>query len=575
MNIGSIAKLSRYWHTIRYLKPVQTYGRLWFRLRRPAPDLRPAPVLRPVADGWIPCARKPSMIVDATVGPTSVGRCASGGLKSALQPAPIGFRFLSVERKLSSASDWNRPDWPKLWLYNLHYFDDLNAADAAARVAWHRALVSRWIAENPPAAGNGWEPYPLSLRLVNWIKWLAAGNAPEAGMVDSLAVQARWLMNRLEWHLLGNHLLANAKALVFAGTFFAGAEADTWRQQGLAILRREYAEQILADGGHFERSPMYHAIILEDLLDLIQLALRWPGGVEADTEAAWRHDARRMLGWLTAMTHPDGEIALFNDAAIGIAPNLAALTAYASVLGIAAEESPRIGNPGQRRLLPDSGYLRAEADEAVLLADVGEIGPDYLPGHAHADTLSFELSVFGQRVVVNSGTSEYGLGAERLRQRGTAAHSTVQIDGADSSEVWSGFRVARRARPLGRTLDEEGGALILGCAHDGYARLPGRPLHRREWRLTSGGLRIIDRVEGGFGRAVARFHLHPAITAHGEGVFGELELSDGHRIRWSASGGVVRIVGSTWHPEFGQSVANHCIELELEGPHAVMEFAWA
>ena len=482
---------------------------------------------------------------------------------------PARFRFLSAEREASAAADWNRPDWPKLWLYNLHYFDDLCATDAAARVAWHRALVSRWIAENPPAGGNGWEPYPLSLRLVNWIKWLAAGNAPEAGMVDSLAVQARWLMARLEWHLLGNHLLANAKALVFAGTFFAGAEADTWRQQGLAILRREYAEQILADGGHFERSPMYHAIILEDLLDLIQLALRWPGVIDAGTVAGWRQTAERMLGWLSVMTHPDGEIAFFNDAAIGIAPNLTALAAYASGLGIVA---------GGLKSALRSGYVRMERGDAVLLADVGEIGPDYLPGHAHADTLSFELSVFGQRVVVNSGTSEYGLGAERLRQRGTAAHSTVQIDGADSSEVWSGFRVARRARPLGMTLDgldEEGGAVILGCAHDGYARLPGRPLHRREWRLTSGGLRIIDRVEGGFGRAVARFHLHPAITAHGEGVFGELELSDGHRIRWSASGGAVRIVGSTWHPEFGQSVAGHCIELELEGPHAVMEFAWA
>ena len=541
----------RYWHTLRHLKPAQIYGRLWFRLHRPRPDLRPAPALRPAEGGWMRCARQSSM------------------------PGPATFRFLSVTREASAADDWNRTDWPKLWLYNLHYFDDLNADAAATRVAWHRAFVARWIAENRPAAGNGWEPYPLSLRLVNWVKWLAAGNVPDPGMLDSLAVQARWLMKRLEWHLLGNHLLANAKALVFAGTFFAGPEADAWRQQGLAILRREHAEQILNDGGHFERSPMYHAIILEDLLDLIQLALRWPWVIEAGAEPAWRRDAGRMLDWLQAMTHPDGEIAFFNDAAIGIAPNLAALTAYAGAFGIAAEESPRIGNPSQRRLLPESGYLRAEAGVAVLLADVGEIGPDYLPGHAHADTLCFELSVFGQRLVVNSGTSEYGLGAERLRQRGTAAHSTVQIDGADSSEVWSGFRVARRARPLCRTLDELDGAVILGCAHDGYLRLPGRPLHRREWRLTRGGLRITDRIEGGFGRAVARFHLHPAITVHGDGVLGELELSDGHRIRWSASGGAVRIVGSTWHPEFGQSVAGHCIELELEGPHAVMEFAWA
>jgi uncharacterized heparinase superfamily protein len=541
----------RYWHTLRHLKPVQIYGRLWFRLHRPSPDLRPAPAVRPAENGWMRCARQSSM------------------------PGPATFRFLSVEREASAAADWNRADWPKLWLYNLHYFDDLNADAAAARVVWHRAFVARWIVDNPPAIGNGWEPYPLSLRLVNWVKWLAAGNVPEPGMVDSLAVQARWLMKRLEWHLLGNHLLANAKALVFTGTFFAGAEADVWRQQGLAILRREHAEQILNDGGHFERSPMYHAIILEDLLDLIQLALRLPGVIEAATAAAWRRDAVRMLGWLATMTHPDGEIAFFNDAAIGIAPNLAALTAYAGSLGIAAEESPRIGNPGQRRLLPESGYLRAEAGAAVLLADVGEIGPDYLPGHAHADTLSFELSVFGQRLVVNTGTSEYGLGAERLRQRGTAAHSTVQIDGADSSEVWSGFRVARRARPVGFAANDDAGAVAVSCAHDGYGRLPGRPLHRRDWRMTAQGLRVIDSIEGGFGTAVARFYLHPAVTASGADDGGRLTLPDGHIIHWSVSGGAARIEAATWHPEFGRSIASTCIELLFSGPQVTMELSWA
>lgn len=484
---------------------------------------------------------------------------------------PATFRFLSVEREASAADDWNRPDWPKLWLYNLHYFDDLNADAAAARVEWHRALVARWIAENPPAAGNGWEPYALSLRLVNWVKWLAVGNAPPAGMVDSLAVQARWLTKRLEWHLLGNHLLANAKALVFAGTFFAGAEAAAWRQQGLAILQREHAEQILNDGGHFERSPMYHAIILEDLLDLIQLALRWPGVIEAATEAAWRRDAGRMLDWLQAMTHPDGEIAFFNDAASGIAPNLAALAAYAGALGIVAEDLPS----RRRRLLPDSGYLRADLGEAVLLADAGEIGPDYLPGHAHADTLSFELSVFGQRVVVNSGTSEYGLGAERLRQRATAAHSTVQIDGADSSEVWSGFRVARRARPVGFAASEQAGAVEVSCAHDGYRRLPGRPLHRRRWCMTAQGLRVIDRVEGGYGAAVARFYLHPVVAASSTDGGGQLALPDGHIIRWSVAGGAARLVAATWHPEFGRSIASTCIELVFSGPQVTMEFSWA
>lgn len=535
-----------YFHTLRYLKPIQLYGRLLFRLRRPAPDLRPPPALRPTTGQWARCARVVSMT------------------------GPARFHFLSVTRTLTSAADWNRSDWPKLWLYNLHYFDDLNADGAAARLEWHRALMARWIVENPPAVGNGWEPYPLSLRLVNWIKWLAAGNAPEAGVVQSLAVQARWLMGRLEWHLLGNHLLANAKALVFAGTFFSGPEADVWREKGLAILRREHAEQILEDGGHFERSPMYHAIILEDLLDLIQLAQRWPGTMDPAAVTEWRRLALRMLDWLAAMTHPDGGIAFFNDAAFGIAPKLAELGAYAVELGMVAG-----GLKSALQSALQSGYVRVWRNDAVLIADVGEIGPDYLPGHAHADTLSFELSVFGQRVVVNSGTSEYGLGAERLRQRGTAAHSTVQIDGADSSEVWSGFRVARRARPVDFAASEDADAVELTCAHDGYRRLPGRPLHRRIWRMTEQDLRVTDTVEGGFGEAMARFYLHPAVTASSAGDSGLLTLPDGHIIRWSATGGAARVIAATWHPEFGQSIASMCIELVFKGPQVTMEFSWA
>jgi uncharacterized heparinase superfamily protein len=216
-----------------------------------------------------------------------------------------------------------------------------------------------------------------------------------------------------------------------------------------------------------------------------------------------------------------------------------------------------------------------EEGDAVLIADVSEIGPDYLPGHAHADSLSFELSVFGQRVVVNSGTSEYGLGVERLRQRGTAAHSTVQIDGADSSEVWSGFRVARRARPVGFAAREEPDAAVVTCAHDGYRRLPGRPLHRRSWRMTEQGLRVTDEIEGCFDEAVARFYLHPAVTVSVAGEGGLLALPDGHIMRWSVMGGAARVVSATWHPEFGQSIASACIELVFNGPQVTMDFSWA
>jgi uncharacterized heparinase superfamily protein len=156
---------------------------------------------------------------------------------------------------------------------------------------WHRALLARWVLDNPPARGAESEPYPTSLRVVNWIKWALAGHALEPEWVSRLAEQARWLAAPTEWALRGHHLFARAKALVFAGVFFEGVEAQTWLAQGLAILRKELAEQLLADGGHFELSPMYHSIVLEDVLDLLNLCLAYPDVVPALDEERWRNTA--------------------------------------------------------------------------------------------------------------------------------------------------------------------------------------------------------------------------------------------------------------------------------------------
>ncbi len=211
--MGRHAEIKRLFHTLRYLKPVQIYGRFLFRLYKPRPDLRPRSEIRPAAGTWCePAHREPSLL------------------------GPSLFRFLNVEREILKPVDWNDARLDKLWLYNLHYFDDLNARGAEGRESWHTDLIEKWIDENPPGQGNGWEPYPLSLRITNWIKWVLSGNTLSEEAVQSLAVQVRYLSRRLERYLLGNHLLANSKALLFAGHYFKGNEADSWRTTGEKIL---------------------------------------------------------------------------------------------------------------------------------------------------------------------------------------------------------------------------------------------------------------------------------------------------------------------------------------------------
>lgn len=535
--------IALYYHTLRYLKPSQIYGRVLFRYANPRPELAPAPPRRAALDAWVlPARRRPSLL-----GPS---RC----------------RFLNDDHDISDAGAWNDAAREKLWLYNLHYFDDLNAEHAEARRAWHRPLVERWIAENPPGTGTGWEPYPTSLRIVNWIKWALGGAELPESAQHSLAVQLRWLGRRLEWHLLGNHLLVNAKALVFGGLFFEGDEARAWFERGLEILKKEVAEQVLADGGHFERSPMYHSLVLEDLLDLTNLFKVF--GRSAPT--AWLAAIASMRVWLAAMSHPDREISLFNDAAFGIAPPPRELDRYARDLGL-----DEIADAcGQVVHLEASGYVRVETARGLALLDVGKIGPDYLPGHAHADTLSFELSLFGRRFFVDTGTSRYGIGEERQLQRSTRAHNTVEVDGEDSSEVWGGFRVARRAQPLDVRVEQRLAGIYVSGAHDGYRRLPGRVVHRREWQFTDNSLTVSDTLQGYYKQALVRYHLHPDVEVADDAAGkGELIL-EGEKVRWRVTGGDTDVVPSTWHPEFGVAVPNHCIRVRLTSPLCKMELNW-
>ena len=384
---------------------------------------------------------------------------------------------------------------------------------------------------------------------------------------QSLAVQARWLTRRLEKHILGNHLFTNAKALVHAGLYFDGPEADRWYARGMQLISRALPEQVLPDGGHFELSPMYHALFLEDLLDLLNVLRAF--GRQPPHE--WLTGIASMQRWLQVMSHPDGDIAFFNDAAFGIAPQATELAGYAARLDLPTVAA--LGGPVI--VLESSGYARLAAGDVCVLCDCAEVGPDQLPAHAHADSLSFEMSIGTQRLFVNSGVSQYGTDAERQRQRGTAANNTVIVNDRNSSEVWSGFRVARRARTRTHEVVRSPPASLY-ASHNGYRWLAGRNEHRRRWTLFDGSLQIDDEITGEFRAAAALFHLHPQIAVHSrERDTLVLDLPARPAVRMSFRGaGTLEVRPGTWHPEFGRSVANTCITVPFSGPTLRTRILW-
>ena len=218
---------------------------------------------------------------------------------------------------------------------------------------------------------------------------------------------------------------------------------------------------------------------------------------------------------LGKLCHPDGKIALLSDSAQGVYHEPEHLLTYcARHLPASVTEGDRSGGFS----LPASGYYGWRGcDGTYLIADFGRIGPDYIPGHGHADIFNFELSLNGHRVVTDSGVHDYEDSATRRYCRSTAAHNTVEIDGQDQCELWGAFRVARRGYPrdVAWHCDEKG--FTLSGWHDGYRRLPGKPTHSRQMQWsTAEGLTVQDRIMARRPvQCISRLHLHPACRVTG------------------------------------------------------------
>lgn len=521
-------KLIRYLHTIRHIKPLQ-----------------------------LACFVQQRVFPVTTISPYTgkITTCQNVGMSPIIThtnkaESQNEFVFLSNAKTF----DLDRIDWPcremsKLWRYNLHYFDYVH--DVGRSPETISKLITSWIEHNPPNAEDAWEPFTVSLRIVNWIKLFlqpSSLNAVQKEWLQSLYHQALWLEQNIEKHLLANHFFKNGKALVFVGLYFSGADAERWLKKGQRIIRQELDEQILPDGGHFERSPMYHTMILQDCLDLLNLELG--SGSEGLTEKL-TEKCRIMLHFLGGMIHPNGEIALFNDAALGIEQTYAELADY--FLRLTGEKAVTPDAPCWS--FPDTGYfVMAPLPGDRLIIDCGPVGPDYQPGHAHCDTLSFELSLKGSRVIVDSGCCQYVDGDIRCYNRGNSGHNTLTIDGENQSEVWGTHRCARRARPVyGRLEKREDGMLIFSGAHDGYRRLKGKPIHHRTITWSGDAYQIEDRVEGeGLHDVESRLHIHPVLS---------VELADGSAVirvgtellaTISTLGGVPIETTDGWYcPEFG------------------------
>ena len=424
------------WHTVRHLRFRQILGRISFMLKR---RFLRAHFSRRIAETNVQKVHRIPTLPLRPVNP----------VVEEINLARQQFSFQIVSVTFNSDIVWNNLEQPLLWRYHLHYFDCLiPLAGNVTLENYHIAekLLQNWIDNNPIGEGPGWEPYPLSLRIVNWIFWSSKNHEKlsqnadfEATFTQSLFHQAAFLSHYFEYHLQANHLFENCKALLIAGLCLNHPD---WTKRGWRELRREMDEQILPDGTHYERSPSYHSIILCGLLDVLNVlqqvdAERCSEFIQSEARTYLEKKCRSMLSSLNTFTHPDGNLALFGDTAFDTQLTYEQLSDYAKQLGIFAD------NTKLQPQLPDAGFAVLKNEQQYLILDTGPIGVRHQPGHAHADLLIYVYSFWGKRIVVDSVVGEYLPTNRRQQARSIAAHNTVFIKGLEQMEAWGAFRVGR------------------------------------------------------------------------------------------------------------------------------------
>jgi uncharacterized heparinase superfamily protein len=485
------------------------------------------------------------------------------------------FRFLGLMRSLTMP-DWRACPVSRLWTYHLHYFDYAADLAWAWRLTGDRQFIDRfteltlgWIEATHDGVGPGWHPYPTSVRVRRWLEaLLLAGSAvPEEAserILASVAGQCAVLAERVEWQLRGNHLQRNLQALAQAGLLFEGAMAVSWRRafhELWALVR----EQVLEDGTHYERSPMYHCLALGDLLE----AVTWCRAVGEPVPEAVIGRLARMTQALAVLSRPDGRLHLFGDTADGIAPSVEVLVARArAVCGKVARTLPREG-----LLRLDRGGFVAyshEGDSERIVITAASPSPSYQPAHSHADILSFELDIGGRSWIVDGGVSGYDGDSLRAYVRSTRAHNTVTVDDKDQSEMWATFRVGGRADQVRLAANASAAEFRFeGSYRPWHDR---RSRHARVIERRDGAWWVEDQVQGAAGRRVVSFlHFAPEASLEPSGAeFVARADSDKIRIQpFGADRVTIRRAANDplqgWHcPAFGVQLPAPVLELSVE-----------
>ncbi len=522
--------------------------------------LRP-PVITAKMQSWIKSAKAKE---DLTPLRLVANRRASYAIEGADSLAQPTFKFLNQSRTFGWPIDWSCKSIESvshLWRFQLHYQDALwpltHPLIGNFDLLWKH--VADWLATHPApersSIHDAWHPFCISRRMSNWLQWWSLSPPPEAIrelVRSSAAAQIAFLSQHLEWDLRGNHLLFNLWTIALGGAFFSAPANELLLSIVDVHLPDQIHEQVAEGGEHFERATAYHLEAAELFLDLRDVLKP----VRPRLSAQCGSIAVQMTDLAVGISHPNGDPPLFGDSTLHAKPIL-------DRLKLALVNSFDTPSALQARARMYGNYWVWRHGDDCLIYDTGPVGADELPAHAHCDLLSFEASIGGHILFIDSGISSYEDDEARRYGRSTSAHNCVEIDGISQCDVWGKFRMGYRGHT--QLIDEGHQDCNWWCqaSHDAYRRL-GVPVVARHFECREDGTWACMDVLWGSGEhtLVSRLHLHPNVKVLAiESPWIELQVgAQKVRVTFEGTDGTLTTSTGQYFPEFGQVLSNTVIE---------------
>jgi Heparinase II/III-like protein/Heparinase II/III N-terminus len=429
------------------------------------------------------------------------------------------------------------------------------------------AQLRSWIKTNPYPLGINWgSSLEVAFRSLSWI-WVdqLLAQADEytefrSELAPALAFHGRYIERYLSTYFSPNtHLLGEAVALFFLGTLYPQMpRASRWRESGWQIVLHEAERQVRPDGVYFEQSLYYHVYALDFFLHARLLAAR--NGMEIP--AAYDAVLGRMLDVLAALAQA-GPAEGFGDddggrlwnprrnrtermtdpLAVGAAMysrefSAARLTeeaiwlcGYQAVEKLSGTNSITHSIPAARSIaFPDGGLYVLADSQPCAQAMVVDAGPQGVgrSGHGHADALGLRLTMGGRRWLVDAGSGVYisKEPADRNTFRGTGAHNTLRVDGADQAVADEPFSWTHIPTTQAENWIAGKSFTYFVGSHNGYTRLADPVVHRRHVLKIAGGVWLVRDVA--LGRMEheleIRWHFAPDLEVRNDGS-GRVEIA--------------------------------------------------